>query len=259
MKRVIAAVLLTLLAVPAFALDIAKDPAVVVNGVQMNYEDTISRGDAAVLGLIQGTFTDLTGYYAAGLTAAGFTPDVLYDPAGGTDYSAYLIVFASASDNWWSSSPWATWHADLGAYMTAGGKVVAVGQDWLYGAASYTFQTTYLGMASVIEDVNYNDTTTMTWNGTNPGPLAGMTGSMIPCFASNPWFTDQITPSTQGLATWETTAYPGAKQGGCASAMGAFCVIEFGCGTVDAVGDLAAWFVTTATEDASLSAVKALY
>jgi hypothetical protein len=259
MKRVIAALALILIAVPAFAADIAKDPAVVSEGVQTNYADIILRGDAAVASLNQTTFTDLSGYYAAGLTAAGFTPDVLYDPAGGTDYSAYLIVFADASDNWWSTSPWAAWHADFGAYMAAGGKMVCIGQDWIYGAAGYGFQQTYLGLSGVVEDINYNDTSSMSWTGTNPGPLAGFSGSMVPCFSANPWFTDQIIPASQGVATWSTAAYPGPYQGGCASMMGAFSVIEFGCGTVDAVGPLAGWFVTTATEETSVSAVKALY
>jgi hypothetical protein len=261
MKRVIAAFALLLLAVPVLAADIARDPAVVIEGVQTTYTDVMLRGDACVVGLIDGTFTDVTPYYAAGLTAAGYIPDVIYDPAGGTSYAGYSIVFATSSDLWWGPSAftWGAVQADFGAYMDAGGRLMAVGQDWIYSSGGSAFHASYLGLASVVEDVNYNDTGSMSWNGTAAGPLAGLTGSMLPCFTANPWFTDQITAATQGLVQWSSPLAPAYKEGGCLAVKGGFSVVEFGCGTVDVVGPIAAWFDDIATGESSISAVKALY
>jgi len=58
---------------------------------------------------------------------------------------------------------------------------------------------------------------------------------------------------------WGTTAYPGPYEGGCASQIGMFSAVEFGCGTVDVVGNMCFWFEPTATENASISTIKALY
>jgi len=64
---------------------------VVIEGTSTPYDNVIVRGDVAVISYLDGTFTDLSGYYMTGMTNAGYTPDLYYDPHGSVDYSSYLI------------------------------------------------------------------------------------------------------------------------------------------------------------------------
>lgn len=258
MKTVIALSLL-LIALPLLAADIAKDPAIYIEGTMHLDADVVNRGDAAVAVIYDGTFTDLSGYYAAGLTNAGYSPDIYYDPAGGVDYSGYQIVVATCSDNWWYSINYPMEYNAWGAYIDGGGNVFLIGQDFLYGSMDYSFPTNYCGLAGAIEDVNYNDASMMTWTGSAGGPLDGMGDSMLPCFSANPWFTDDIMAATQQLCEWSTTDYPGPYGGGSCATQGVFSVVEFGCGTVDVVPYITYWYNPTATQEASFSQVKALY
>jgi hypothetical protein len=147
------------------------------------------------------------------------------------------------------------------SYMDGGGLVILVGQDFVYGSGDLALLTGYFGVASVVEDLNYNDPGLMNWTGTAGGPLDGLAGSMMPCFAANPWFTDQVNPAggAAGVATWSSPLYPAGAQGGAATLYSLFSAIEFGCGSVDVVGHMTFWFQPTATENASISSIKALY
>lgn len=260
MRKVIAALAMLALAMPALAVDIAKDPNVVIEGTNFGHDDVIVRGDAAQVNLLDGIFTDLSGYWAGGLSAAGYTPDIYYDPAGGIDYSTYLIVIADCSDNWWFSMNYPMEPNAWRSYLDGGGKMVLVGQDFLYGSGDLALLTGYFGVGSVVEDVNYNDSGNMTWNGTAGGPLDGLSGSMLPCFASNPWFTDDVNPAggNDGVAIWTTPMYPNGEAGA-ATMSSIFSVVEFGCGSVDVVGAMDAYMGGIATENTSMSTVKALY
>lgn len=259
MKKVIASLALILLAVPALAVDIAKDPAVVIEGSSTVYENVMNRGDAAVVSIIDGTFSDMSAYYAAGLTAAGYAPDVIFDPLGGGDYSAYLIVICDTGDMWWYPTNGFP-SADFMAYMDGGGKFAMIGQDFLYATGEYGFATAYLGMGSVIEDTNYSDAGQLDWTGTAGGALEGMSDSMLPCFASNPWFTDAVTPTSTGVCMWGSPMAPGPQEGGSATTYSLLSTVEFGCGGVDVVGAIAAYlFGSTATDATSISSVKSLY
>ncbi len=259
MKKVIATLaMVALFAGAAMAADIAKDPAVYVEGVYTPGDDINNRGDVAVVGLYEGTFTDLSGYYLTGYSNAGYTPDLFLDPLGGVDYSSFLQVLVSTSDNWWGTD-FGTEIPVLAAYMDGGGRCIVVGQDWLYGSGDYGFASTYLGMAGAVEDLNYGDEGMMDWTGTAGGPLDGLADSLLPCFEANPWFTDMVDPSAQGLAMWGTPMAPGPQEGGCAATTGMLSTVEFGCGNIDVVGNLAAWFTPTATEEASFSTLKTLY
>jgi hypothetical protein len=250
------------MALPVFAMDIAKDPAVYIEGIVLNQEDVNNRGTAAVAVLNDGTFADLSGYYATGLTNSGFGADIYYDPAGGVDYSGYDIVVATAADNWWASVNYPMEITAWAAYADGGGKVLLVGQDFLWGSQDYSFPVNYCGMASATEDVASADASELTWVGTAGGPLEGMTDSFLDCFEANDWYTDDITAASQQIAEWSTVNAGGPYGSGSAAASGIFSATEFGCGNVDVIFGTLTYFGLldpTSTGDATFSSVKALY
>ncbi len=260
MKKVIVSLLMLALATSAFAADIAKGPAV-VDGTVTNYASTMNRGDAAVVNIIDGTFTDHSAYYMAGLTAAGFTPDNHYDPMGTVDYSIYTYVVVSTSDNWWAAVSYPTEIPLWGAYMDAGGKMFLAGQDFLWGSGDVGFAMSYFGLTSETQDIA-DGALDINWTGTDVlsgqnGVITGgdYAGDPNPCFGSNGWYTDDVSGAF-GLADWDQGG--AVAGGGTASATNVFSVLEFACSGVDIVGTVTAWG-STATETNSLSAVKALY
>jgi len=260
--KAIATLALLLIAIPVFAADIAKDPAVYIEGIVQQHDDIVNRGTAAVAVINDGTFEDLSSYYATGLGNNGFAADIYYDPAGSVDYSGYDIVVASCTDNWWYSANYPMEIDAWSAYVDGGGHVLLVGQDFLYGSADYTFPTVYCDMAGASEDVNYNDVSEMTWNGTAGGPLDGLTDSFLPCFTANPWFTDDITAGTQQICDWTTVDFGGPYGGGSAGASAIFSVVEFGCGSTDVMFGTLTYFgllQPTAAQETSFSSLKALY
>lgn len=259
MKKVIASLALLMMALPVFAMDIAKDPAVYVEGTQQYNENITGRGTAAVAVIYDGTFFDGSAYYVAGLGNAGLTADVYYDPAGGVDYSGYDVVVADCGDNWWYSLNYPAEINAWAAYCDGGGSVFLIGQDFLYGSADYTFPTVYCGMASAFEDVNYNDISAMTYVGSAGGPIEGLSDTMLPCFEANPWFTDDIVAATQQLCEWTTVDFGGPYGGGSCAAAGVFSVVEFACGVTDVVPGVVYWYNPTATQDKSFGEVKTLY
>lgn len=220
-----------MLAGSAMAADVAKGPEY-IEGTVVEYTDSYSRGDVLIVNVLAATFTDLSPVYSAAFAANGKTADVVYDPAGvWPDMSGYTTCLISTSDNWWDSYDYTGDFAAAGSYVDGGGCLWVIGQDFLYSSGVYgglIFAQTYLGLAGVVEDINFGDDSPLEWFGTAGGPLDGMTSAMLPCFASNPWFTDDVTPATQGLADWATLL--GSGQGGCVTDFSTmFSVIEFGC------------------------------
>ena len=224
MRIAIVALAALVLAGSAMAADVCKGPAV-VEGVPTVHQDQIgTRSDALVVSIIQGTFTDQGPTWQAALGNS----DLIYDPAGSyPDLSPYSLLLVDTADMWWTYSftadenVWTTFH-------TNGGCVWVVGQDYLYARGSATgFPMTVLGLASVVQDVA-NNSTMIDWNGTAGGIVSGQSGSIVACFASNGFFTDDVTPATQGVATWSDEI--GAMgQAGCQSVKAGLSTLEFGC------------------------------
>ena len=260
MKKAIIFTCVMLVASFALAADIAKNPNIHSEGTYRAGYDIIhsDRAQTAVVSMYEGVFEDVSGYYLAGMAAAGHIADYHADPMGAVDYSGYELVLVSTADNWFGTD-FGTEIPVLAAYMDAGGKVVIIGQDWLWGSGDYGFASSYLGMAGASEDVNGNDYGSLTWNGTAGGPLVAQGGSFVPCFTSNGWYTDAITPSNQGLVSWSSPFAPGPQEGGSIGSNGMLSTVEFACGSVDVVGHLTAWWLTTAHEESNISDLKSRY
>jgi len=253
--RVVIALLASLLLVgSAVAADIAKGPNV-VEGTPTVYQNTLTRADFLVVSIIQGTFTDMGPTWVTALGSA----DLMYDPAGVyPDLSGYQMILVDTADMWWSysfaadESAWTTYHAN-------GGCVFVVGQDYLYSRGSTAgFPMTVLGMASVSQDVAY-DTTTIEWYGV--GILDGLSGVLTACFASNGFFSDNVTPAEAGIAEWSDEMGAGGEAG-CTAANAGLSTIEFGCGPD--VAAVAAAFVghcggVIPTENTSWGQIKSIF
>ncbi|MDP6796888.1 MAG: hypothetical protein QGG33_03600, partial [Candidatus Krumholzibacteria bacterium] len=150
MKTFATLAMIALFAVSAFAADIAKGPAV-VDGKVTQYEDSINRGDCAVIAHIDGTFTDLTIPYSDALIAAGKSPDIIYDPFGSADLSGYEGVVASAADLWWAYD-FAGDEAAYAAFLDGGGALLFVGQDYIYSRGGIDgFPSDYMAILDVVE------------------------------------------------------------------------------------------------------------
>lgn len=226
-------VVMAMLAAPAIGADIAKGPDV-VDGVVTPHQNVIgNRSDVLVVSVIAGTFTDLGPTWVGAFNGAGYSADLIYDPAGSWPaLSGYACVMVDHSDNWWSGYWVDADESVLASYQDGAGCVFLVGQDFLYARGGYAgWPANYLGIAGASEDANYDDSGTLEWQGTSLGPLDGLAGSLVPCFWSNPWFTDEIDPVSQGLVTWSSPLYGPAEGGSTnSSRYGAFSSVEFACG-----------------------------
>jgi hypothetical protein len=250
----------------AFAADIARLPDMYVEGVPGSYENDYNRGNALVASIIQGTFTDLGPAYQSALNNAGLTADLIYDPYGvWPDLDGYCLIVISTSDMWWTYDYWPQDDEILSAYMDAGGTCVVVGQDYLYTRAAGLsgFPTDYLGIAGATQDINWADEEVW-WEGTPGGPLAGMTGYVAACFASNPFFTDEIVPAGTGMCWWTSASVPFPLEGGASTPVSAFSAVEFGCQETDdlnaVIGALVEWLGTPSpTKKTSWGRVKGMF
>jgi hypothetical protein len=255
-----------LLVTPAIGADIAKGPNV-VDGVYTQYQNNVgNRADVLVVSVIAGTFTDLGPTWVGGFNTAGFSADLIYDPAGSWPaIGGYQCVTVDHSDNWWAGYWYAADESVLASYQDAGGCVFLLGQDFLYARGGYAgWPANYLGIAGAYEDANYNDTTQLDWQGTPGGPIDGLFGSLVPCFTANPWFTDEIYPASQGFVYWASGLY-GPAEGGSVNVTkkGAFSAVEFGCGAQ--TGEIAAGIMTNLcggvvpTQNTTWGQVKGLF
>ncbi|MFB3907212.1 MAG: hypothetical protein ACE15D_02315 [Candidatus Eisenbacteria bacterium] len=267
MRVVLVLLAVLLIAGTAVARDVAKNDQV-IEGVytpHSNQIDSENPGSALVVSIIAGTFTDLGPAYVSALTAAGEAPvDLIYDPMGNWPSTAgYTSLTVDCSDLWWSGYFLTGDENQIAAFLDAGKCAWVIGQDYLYQRGSYTgFPQTYLGVAGAYEDANYNDASSMTYDGTAGGPLEGVSGSMFPCMASNPWFTDEIYPLSQGLVTWSSDLY-GPAEGGSVLNAAAFSTVEYGCDDAAALTGvmqhLLALCGPVATQEKSWGSLKGLY
>ncbi len=260
MRKALAMLVLLSLVVPAALADknIAREGY--VPGVYTSHEDILGRADYLVVSVTAGVFTDLGPAYVAALGNA----DLVYDPTGtlGSSIPGHTLVCVNTTDNWWGDG----WNvsadeAALMAFLDATGKLIFVGQDYIYFRGYYTgFPMTHMGVNGVIEDLANNDAS-LDWTGAAGGPLAGLWDSIAACFASNGFYTDQVFPASQGVATWSSPSQPSAVEGGSVRPNAIFSTIEFGCGDLAPVipAMLAHLFGCSPTEDASWGQIKDLY
>jgi hypothetical protein len=256
MRLVIALFVCLLVAGSAVAADIAKGPAV-VEGTVTQYQNQYNRADVLVVSIIQGTFTDEGPTWVGGFGAA----DLVYDPMGAYgDLSGYTLMLVDTSDMWWSYS-YAADEAVWASFHTAGGCVWVVGQDYLYSRGSQAgFPMTVLGMLGATEDVALN-TTTIEWYGTAGGPIENLFGTTYACFAANGFYSDDVTPATQGLAEW-VDELGGGGQAGCVATRAGLSTLEFGCDSqVGAVAGAiyGACGGVIPTENTSWGQIKSMY
>jgi len=262
MRKALMLLVLLSLVVPATLADknIAREGY--VPGVVTTHENILGRSDYLVVSVTAGVFTDLGPAYVTALGGA----DLVYDPYGtlGSAIPGHTLVCVNTTDNWWGDG-WnvAADEAALMAFLDATGKLIFVGQDYIYFRGSYTgFPQTYMGVTGVIEDLAANDAS-LGWTGTAGGPLAGLSEPVIAaCFASNGFYTDQVFPASQGIAMWSSPSQPSPVEGGSVVTKAIFSTVEFGCGYI--LGDVTAGmlchlFGTTPTEDASWGQIKDLY
>jgi len=267
MRLVIGLLALVLVAAPAFAADVAKDEGVVIEGVytpHQNDYDASNPGAALVASIIAGTFTDLAPAYAGALAAAGESPvDTIYDPMGvWPALGGYNSVTVTCSDLWWAGYFLASDESTLASYVAGGGCLFLIGQDYIYQRGGYAgFPANTFGIGYVYEDANYNDASSMSFVGTAGGPIDGVAGGGFPCFASNPWFTDDVTPTTTGLVTWTSDLW-GPAEGGAVLDKAAFSAVEFGC--LSGLNDVVAGLLglcggPVPTENTTWGAVKGMF
>lgn len=259
MRKVLALLAILTLVGSASAADIARGPEV-VEGIPAGHQNDFRGTDVLIISVIVDVFTDMAPIYADAFTANGWTPSIIYDPMGDWDPTEYDMVLFSTSDNWWGDYDYGPDFLVFGAYMDAGGCGVVVGQDFLYSSELWgglLFLQTYFDVMDVIQDVNFGDTSAMSWDG--EGMLAGISDVMLPCFESNPWFTDDVIPWTQGIAAWCTDLACG--EGGSQTPFSMYSVVEFGCGAVvkDVVLRWMDFCKPTPTEQTSWGQIKNLF
>jgi hypothetical protein len=259
MRKVLALLAILTLVGSASAADIARGPEV-VEGIPTDHQNDFRGTDVLIVSVVVEVFTDLAPIYADAFTANGWTPSIIYDPMGNFDPTEYDMLLISSSDNWWDTYDWGPDILVASAYMDGGGCCVVVGQDFLYSSELYgglAFLQDYFDVLDVLQDVNFGDASAMLWFG--EGMLDGIMDTMLPCFEANPWFTDDVFPNTQGIASWCTDLACG--QGGSQTPFSMFSVVEFACGAVvkDVVLRWMDFCKPTPTEQTSWGQIKSLF
>jgi hypothetical protein len=150
------------------------------------------------------TFTDVTSYFTAALTANGYTYDIFEVPAvdagDGPDaatMAGYPVVIWSCGESWQLSQTLTpTDEANLATYLDGGGSLFLSAQDYFWdrysSAGSFSpgqFPYDYLGVTSVSQDVWYIGYP-------STGHCVGMTGSVAEGMAFDLW--DPYTKSGSG-------------------------------------------------------------
>ncbi len=151
--------------------------------------------------------------YSAALLAAGAANvETVYAPEGGsipfpnpfTPYD-YPVCVVLTTENWLAPPEnfGPAEEAVLSDYCAAGGAVLIVGQDLLYGAHhswgnAHGFFKNYMGLSSVQQDV-LTTPNPVTWTGETGGPLNDMSGTTSsgnpwPPFLANVCAADDLTP-----------------------------------------------------------------
>lgn len=230
-------------------------------GLVTTRENILGRSDYLVVSVTAGTFTDLGPAYVDALGGA----DLVYDPAGtlGASIPGHHIVFVNTTDNWWGDGWDVTAdEAALMAFLDGNGKLLFVGQDYIYFRGYYTgFPQYYLGVAGVTQDLASNDWS-LDWTGTLGGALVGQAQSVLTCFAANGFYTDEIVPAFQGLVMWSSPSQPTPVEGG-SEVIGRtiFSTVEFACGELEPViqGIMTHLWYCSPVEAASWGRIKDMY
>lgn len=141
------------------------------------------------------TFTDVTSYFTAALTANGYTYNIFEVPAAdagnGPDaatMAGYPVVIWFTGESWQLSQTLTTTdEANLATYLDGGGSLFLSGMDYFYdrypsagGFSPGQFPYDYLAVTSVSQDA---------WTIVNPatGHCVGMTGSVAEGMAFDLW------------------------------------------------------------------------
>jgi len=181
-----------------------------------------------------GVFSNLAPNYQAAFTAAGAASvSTITNPSQGP--FPFPVPFTSnefgtiailTNDNWHGASggtPEANCSLQdetrIGGYMDTGGHMLFSGQDFLFARGNGNgFPQIYLGVQVYTDDINFGDTN-VTYNGIAGGALNGLSGSLVadvglvPCFAANPFFNDDVISFGGGLATYNSQ--PSGVNGQC--------------------------------------------
>ncbi|MGD8396067.1 MAG: hypothetical protein PVF43_11385 [Candidatus Eiseniibacteriota bacterium] len=233
-----------------------------------------------------GDFTNMALVWEPVLQGMGLTTTAIEDAAASpftfpTPFTAaeYPTLLVLGNDNWFSNPEEnisLTDEANIEAYLLTGGTMLFIAQDYLYARGNASgFPQIYLGVAAYTDDINADDTD-VAYTGVAGGPLDGLSGNLhaetggVPCFESNPFFTDDIVPLMLGLADYTSMPSNVSGQVGSTVDLGpvkvVFGTIDFGC-TSDATQfarDAGALYDYVAggavpVEDASWGAVKNMY
>ena len=168
-----------------------------------------AKSDALVVSVTVDIFTDGGPAWQTALIAAGVTTDLFYDTQtnGWPDLSAYDLVVIVYNDTWWEAGLGAFSSADEVVMAAYTGNLVIIGQDYIFSLGGLSpWMAGRFGIVSVIQDVNFGDDTTMTLTGSAGGPFEGLVANGTPCWAANPWFTDDVTVKDLPTQDWSTTA-----------------------------------------------------
>jgi hypothetical protein len=228
--------------------------------------------------------------YKNAFVAAGASVEVVYAPEDGSipfpdpftphDYPVCVIL---TSENWLEppSNFGPTEEGVLSDYCDAGGAVMIVGQDLLYGAHYYWgpasgFFRNCMGLSYVNQDI-LKTSNSVAWTGESGGPLNGMSGvtsngNPWPPFLANLCAADELDPVAGANVLIRCTA---GSQGPYATGIyydrptgrtirkSCFVAYELAADSVNfdsMIGAIYDWFTTdTGVEPASLGKLKAVY
>jgi hypothetical protein len=195
-----------------------------------------------------GVFTDLSPYYGSAFVAAGAASTTAIQDAADSPFvfpvpftaAQYGTLCVLSNENWWgpagNGAPQAnvslTDEAAIAAYLDTGGTMLFSGQDYLYGRGNGGgFPATRLGVASYIDDINFNDDN-IAWGGVAGSPLDGLFGTLNavhetpPCWATqNLFYSDDVTPSQLGIIDYASFPSGAVGQAGSTYAAGNYRVV----------------------------------
>jgi len=261
MKKAIGFVLLALLAVPAFAADVARDPNVVIEGVPSPTAPQYRQGSVLVVTVTAGgVFTDNSAEYVTAFGNAGLLADLAVDPhvSGWPSLAPYDIVLVCYNDCWWGTE---FGPADEQIMSGYNGCLIIVGQDYCYSVGT-GFVIPRFGIASILQDVNFGLAGAMSLTGL--GTFAGLSDNTpAACWTGNGWFTDDVNVGAGSeTSDWSGEGFSG--QGGSSVSDGIFSSNAFECFSnlqqwVDAMVAHCGTTPPTPTEDATWSQLKGLY
>ncbi len=219
----------------AIAGDVARLPNVEIEGQTRILRNDVRDGSVLVISVtIDGNFSDAGPDWVTSVEGAGYTADLYYDPQlyGWPELSGYGAVIVAYNDVWWHEGSGGFGDDDETVLSGYDGGLAIIGQDYINSTGHGDGPTPWLmerfAISDVTEDVNFGDGTEMTLIGSSGGPFVGLSGSGLPCFESNQWFTDDVTADSLPTQDWTTVGgYSG--HGGAAVHDGLFSANAYEC------------------------------